>query len=285
MAANILDAITNSSATYHSAFAVSAGSNRVAVVCAIHGHGSNAAPATGATLGGQTMTVLDTIDDDANTFDETMTVFYLLESGIAAMSGSTLTISGGTADNKASVIWSIQGAAQSEPAKAIKATSLGSDSVSLARVADSYTVGVVTRDAAADAFASVADPTEDFEFNNGININCAYGGEADTARTASFTWSQGGATRNTCAIVINFAPFTGGGALSITSVDGDNDVYSTQADFEVKGAGFSAGQTFTIAGVACTELSFSSSTSVKLTAPNAISNNIRFGKREFKVSD
>lgn len=77
----------------------------------------------------------------------------------------------------------------------------------------------------------------------------------------------------------------GGGALSVTLVDSDNEIYSAQADFEVKGAGFSAGQTFTISGVACTELSFSSSTSVKLTAPNAISNNIKFGKREFKVSD
>lgn len=77
----------------------------------------------------------------------------------------------------------------------------------------------------------------------------------------------------------------GGGSVSVTLVGGDNEVYSTEADFETKGTGLSAGQTFTIAGVACTELSFSSSTSVKLTAPDALSNNIKFGKVEFKVTD
>lgn len=79
--------------------------------------------------------------------------------------------------------------------------------------------------------------------------------------------------------------YDGGSTLTITLVGGDNEVYSAEADFEVKGTGFSLGQTFTIAGVACTELSLSGSTSIKLTAPNAISNNIRFGKREFKVTD
>ena len=75
------------------------------------------------------------------------------------------------------------------------------------------------------------------------------------------------------------------GGLGISSVSADNEVSSAEADFAVVGTGLSAGQTFTISGVACTELSFSSSTSVKLTAPNAITSNIKFGKREFKVSD
>jgi len=73
-------------------------------------------------------------------------------------------------------------------------------------------------------------------------------------------------------------------ALSISSVSTDNRVYSAEADTEVIGTGLSAGVSVTYKDVACTVLSASGSTSIKVTFPNFFSNNIKISAaHEFKV--
>ena len=75
MSTTILDAITAATVDTVPTFTVSSGANRIAFVLAIHTHGSNAAPVTSCTLGGQTMDVIATVDDEANTFDVCLTLF------------------------------------------------------------------------------------------------------------------------------------------------------------------------------------------------------------------
>lgn len=72
--------------------------------------------------------------------------------------------------------------------------------------------------------------------------------------------------------------------LTITSVNTTNTAFSAQTDSAVVGTGLSASVVCTYAGIACTNESASSSTSLKITFPNFFTNNIKLGKNyEFKV--
>ena len=74
-------------------------------------------------------------------------------------------------------------------------------------------------------------------------------------------------------------------SLILTSVDADNEVYSGQIDVEVKGDSLSSGMVVTYKGIACTVLSASGATSLKVTFPDFFTNNIKLGeKHEFKVN-
>lgn len=204
MATTILDAVTLSLDSIPANFAISAGSNRRAFMAVMYTHSSNAAPPTSATLGGQTMNVLTTIDDDANTFDACMTVFDLTETQIAAMSGSAFTVSGGTYGNRSVLYWSVQGATQGTITPATAATTGTSGSVSLTRVADSYTVGITLHDFTGSAFSGLANPSEAGE-SQANNTDIAYGHIADSAQTANFTWTHS-TSRNNVTFVVNIAP-------------------------------------------------------------------------------
>lgn len=94
-------------------------------------------------------------------------------------------------------------------------------------------------------------------------------------------WQQSGAAIVTHhGFTINGVPL-----FSISSVSGDNNVQSGEVDAEVVGQGLSAGLTVTYKGIACTVLSASGSTSIKVTFPDFISNNIKLGAtHEFKVN-
>lgn len=263
MATTILDAVTAGTADTVPTFTVSAGSNRRAFVLAIHSHGTNAAPATGCTLGGQTMSVLATVDDDANTFDICATLFALDETGIAAMSGSTITPSGGTYTGRLFITWSVQGATQGALTPVTAATSGTSGSVSLTRVADSYTVAFTCQDFVGAAFTGLADPSEAAE-STATNIDCAYGYGTDTARTANFTWTHS-TSRNNVTLALNIAPATGGSTPTISSTSDDTPTDGSTLTLTVTNAEASQGTGgVTANGVGWTETSWSD-TSVQVT--------------------
>jgi hypothetical protein len=84
------------------------------------------------------------------------------------------------------------------------------------------------------------------------------------------------------AYTIAVAPAASG--LTITSVNTTNTAFSAQTDSAVIGTGLSASVVCTYAGIACTNESASSSTSLKITFPNFFTNNIKLGRNyEFKV--
>lgn len=262
MATTVLDAPALALDTVPT-FTVSAGSNRRAYVLAIYSHGSDAAPVTSMTLGGQTMSVVSTVDDDANTFDVCMTLFELIETGIAAMSGSTITPTGGTYNNRAFLYWSVQGATQGTVTPVTAATSGTSGSVSLARVADSWTLGVTVQDFTGTAFTGLADPAEAAE-NSVTNADIAYGYGTDTSRTASFTWTHS-TSRNNVTLALNIAPATGGSTPTITSTSDDTPTDGTTLTLTVTNAEASQGTGgVTANGVGWTETSWSD-TSVQVT--------------------
>lgn len=259
MPATILDAPAHS-VGYPASFAVSSGTNRIAFVAVCHSSGTDAAPATGATLGGQTMSVLATVDSTGH--NVCMTVFYLLEAGVAAMSGSTLSISGGTTTNSVTVIWSTSNSDQTAPAVNSAATVGTSGSVSLARVADSVTIGVCLHNVTSDNITGLTNPSEDANFGT-TNITCAYGSETDSARTANFTWANA-FNRDNASVVINAAPPSG---LTITSVT-PSSFDSGIAGIVIAGAGFGASQgssTVDIGGQAQTVTAWSD-TSITITS-------------------
>lgn len=237
MSVTILDAITAATVDTVPTFTVSAGSNRRAFVLAVHTHGSNSAPATAMTLGGQTMSVVSTVDDDSNAFDVSMTLFVLNESGIAAMSGSTITPTGGTYNNRQYFTWSVQDADQGTLTPATAATSGTSGSVSLARVADSYTVAFTVQDyTGSAAFTGLADPSEAAEVTL-TNGDIAYGYGADTARTASFTWTHSTA-RNNVTLALNIPP-----AASTPTISGTSDDTPTNgSSLTINGSNFGSSQ-------------------------------------------
>jgi len=200
----LLDAITAATADTVPAFSVSSAADRRAFALVIHTHGSNAAPCTALDWGGEAGEVLATIDDNANTFDICATLFCWTEAQIAARASDTLTPTGGTYTNRQYVTWSTQDATQDALTPATSATSGTSGSISAVRVADSYTVAFAMHDFTGVAFTGLAEPSEagEFSFNNG---DIAYGNAADTARTASFTWTHS-TSRNNVSFVLNIPP-------------------------------------------------------------------------------
>jgi hypothetical protein len=267
MSANILDAITAATVDTVPTFTVSAGSNRIAFVLAVHTHGSNAAPVTSLTLGGQSCEVVATIDDDGTAFDVCATLFALKETGIAAMSGSTITPTGGTYNNRQYFTWSLQDADQGTLTAVTAATSGTSGSVSATRVADSYTVAFTVQDYGSAAFTGLANPSEAAEVTL-TNGDIAYGYGTDTARTASFTWTHSTA-RNNVSFVLNVGPASTGPAIVSTS--DDTPANGSTLTLTVQNAGASQGAGgITADGSGWTETSWSN-TSIAVTV--ALGNN------------
>lgn len=278
MATTELDAPATTSNAMPTDFAVSAGSNRRAFLAVIHSHGSNAAPATTATMGGQSMNVLDTVDDDASTFDVCVTIFELLEAGIAAMSGTAVSVSGGTYNNRAAIYFSVQGATQTAitPAKETKTGTSGS--VSLARVADSYTFGLTVQDFSGTAFSGLANPSGAAEFTVS-NADMAYGNGTDSSQTVAFTWTHS-TSRNNCTIVFNIAPAATN--PTITSIDPDPAIVGSS--LTITGTNFEASQGtggVTLDGAGQTETAWAD-TSITITV--ALGNN-RYGTQAMVVTN
>lgn len=92
-----------------------------------------------------------------------------------------------------------------------------------------------------------------------------------------------GVTRSGTTTDIGASMFVSTG-LTITSVNTTNTAFSAQTDSSLVGTGLSASVVCTYAGIACTNESASSSTSLKITFPNFFTNNIKLGRDyEFKV--
>lgn len=101
-----------------------------------------------------------------------------------------------------------------------------------------------------------------------------------TDSTVSYTRTT---TTNYAAAACAIEPAPAGG-LTITSVNTTNTAFSAQTDSAVIGTGLSASVVCTYAGIACTNESASSSTSLKITFPNFFTNNIKLGRNyELKV--
>lgn len=206
MATTPLDSFQTTSDAYPANFPISAGSNRKAYLAVIRTSGTDANPPTSASIGGVSVSPLAVADNGAD-LDVVIALFEWTEAQIASMSGSAVTVTGGAGANYATIYWSVQGATQGATSVAAKASAATTaDSVSLTRDADSYTVGLTVHDISSGAYTSMSNPSQTGTFNitNGV---IAYGGEADTARTASFSWTHG-SSRENAMIVINIAPAT-----------------------------------------------------------------------------
>lgn len=202
MAVTLLDAITAATADTVPALTVSSAPDRRAFALVIHTHGSDAAPCTALSWGGQSGAALATIDDTS--FDICATLFAWTEEQIAARSDNVLTPTGGTYTNRQYITWSVRDAIQDALTPVTAATSGTTGSISAVRVADSYTFAFAMQDFTGAAFTGLAEPSEagEFSFNNG---DIAYGHGADTDRTASFTWTHSTA-RNNVSFVLNIPP-------------------------------------------------------------------------------
>lgn len=266
MATTILDTFATTSDAYPANFAVSAGSNRRAYLAVFRTSGLDANPPTAASIGGVSVSPLAVADDGAS-MDVVCALFEWTESQIASMSGSAVTVTGGAGANYATVYWSVQGATQSAITPVTDITPGTTSSVSLVRVADSYTVALTIHDINSGAYTSLSNPSQTGTFNitNGV---IAYAGAADTARTVSFTWSHG-TSRENAAIALNIAPAASGPAISSTSDDTPTD----GSTLTINGSGFGASQGaggVTAAGTGWTETSWSD-TAIQVTV--ALGNN------------
>ena len=201
MAATLLDAITATSGSFPTTMAVSAGSNRLVFLATLTSDGSDAGPATSAALGGQAMTKLG--EADAVERDVATTIWMLDEVGIQAMSGTTLSVSGGN-NFKGAFLWSVQDAAQTiTNVNSAVVNFAGSGNLSLARVADGITFAVSALDSEG-ATVDFTNPT-DTDSLSAASLTGTIGYEASTAETVDWTWDSN-FNRDHAAVIFNIGP-------------------------------------------------------------------------------
>lgn len=279
MATTLLDAFQTTSDAYPANFAISSAANRRAYLAVIRTSGTNADPPTAASIGGVSVSPLAVADDGAS-MDVVCALFEWIESQIASMSGSAVSVTGGAGANYATVYWSVQDATQSAITPVTDITPGTTSSVSLVRVADSYTVAVTVHDISSGAYTSLADPAQTGTLNitNGV---VAWAGAADTARTASFTWSHA-SSRENAAIALNIAPAASGPTISSLGDTTPNYQGSTT----ITGTGFPTSQTGSAAahlgGVAQT-VTWNTSTSCSIAS--IARGNLAYGNYNLTVTD
>lgn len=206
MAVTILDSLTTPVTPPPATISPSAGSDRWVVLMLYGTSGSDADPPSSVSLGGQSMTLLAGGIDTAGN-DATFTQWGLNEAGIAAMSGTTLTVTGGSTGTGFYLTWlSIQDADQASPTTAEASGNGTSGTASLARVADGYTIAGATVDTS--SFSSGSDPTTT-TFSVGSSEG-GYATEASTSETVDYSISLS-AARDYEMGASNFGPATGGG--------------------------------------------------------------------------
>lgn len=186
MAASLLDSVVEDLTGYTSSLTVSAGSNRRLYFVTHTGEVAEVVRPTAVTYGGQSMTRLGSQSVPAG-HDVATTVWELDETGIAAASGTTLTVTGGSA-NQASHWWSIQDAGQGAHTVAEAIGEATSGSLSLVRVADGYTGVALTHDVAA-VYGAAANPSITNEGVFDVHI-AAIGHEVSISETVNSTWSH-----------------------------------------------------------------------------------------------
>lgn len=237
MPVSILDSPNESIAGFHANISPAAGSNRYVYVLIFMQDGGDADPPSSVTLGGQAMTLLGGGNNPAG-HDVALSVWFLNEAGIAAMSGTALAVSGQSGSGSASVWWSVQDADQTGPHTVIDATATDtSGNLSLARVADGYTGGASVQDATSGS--ALTNPTGANAFNFGAG-NAAYGHEASTLETVDFTWANS-FSRNNESVAWNIGP-AGASGPAVTISDADDELFKVGDTVTVTGANFEAAQ-------------------------------------------
>jgi hypothetical protein len=209
--------------------------------------------------------------------DGTLTVvgYYWTDSALPASGGSyTAGFAAGAGTNIYVSALSWSGAKQQIPAdiKTVTTTTQTNTSFSL------------TADAGSEAVAQLRCPTVTPTNNSGQTSLLAVANFAVAYDSADLNIGWTHASSSVTALAFAIEPAAAGSGLTITSVNTTNTAFSAQTDSAVVGTGLSASVVCTYAGIACTNESASSSTSLKITFPNFFTNNIKLGRNyEFKV--
>lgn len=262
MATTILDAVSIAAENVVPTLTVSSGSNRRVFVLVGRAHGSDANPPTSCTLGGVSMTTIATADDSGAAWDVCWRLFGLVESQLSGISGNTISLSGGAYTYQQVITWTVQGAHQTNITTATSTINGTSNTTSLARAADSYTLAFTLHDyGAANNFSGLSEPSQDSQWRLTLG-NYAYGEATDTERTASFAWTHAN-TQNNATIAINIPPAST--SPSITSTSDDTPTDGSTLTLTVTNAGATQGTGgVTANGTGWTETSWSA-TSIAVT--------------------
>ncbi len=151
----------------------------------------------------------------------------------------------------------------------------GKDTLFVAGLLTSYNSASPTVTNFPAAFSNRRSLATNFEALGGVSFTTIEASKSDTTTSPGGEWGI-----ETAGSMLPFAYAVQGltaSGIAITSVSSDNEVQSQETDSPVVGTGLSAGTVVTIKGIACTVASASSSTSIKLTFPDFIANNIKVG--------
>lgn len=173
----------------------------------------NATAPTSVSVGGVAMTWVAGDAPGVTQLRTTMSTWMIKESQIASMSGSAITMSGQSGALNRRIAWAVQGASQVTPTRIANGyVSTGAISMSLARVADSWTF--------LGAFTQVGEDitlTNPSRTSRILNVNIGYA--ADTAQTVNSTTQS--KTYYQTAHVINIDPAP---TQSIASINDDDEI-------------------------------------------------------------
>jgi hypothetical protein len=253
---------------------VGSGNNRV-VVAAITQFRSPVT-VTAATLNGVVGTLVDTSDNPAAT--RRAIAYIWLDADLPSSAGDyTVAYTGAGTDVDIHAIHYSGAAQDSTPTSAKASADSGATSISLN---PALTAGAIFIAATANATMTITGgQTAILASSNSGNVSHA-SGYKESAGPVSYSMSSAGYA----AIAVSIEEAAGPSGLTITSVNTTNTAFSAQTDSAVVGTGLSASVVCTYAGIACTNESASSSTSLKITFPNFFTNNIKLGRNyEFKV--
>ena len=158
----------------------------------------------------------------------------------------------------------------------------GKDTLYVAGVLTAYNSASPTVTSFPAAFSRRRSLATNFEANGGVSFTTVEVSKSDTTTSPSGEWGI-----ETAGSLLPFAYAVQGitAGVGITSVSADNEVYSQETDAAVVGTGLSASTSVTIKGIACTVVSASSSTSIKLNFPDFIANNIKVGTQASMLFD
>lgn len=184
---------------------VSSGSNRWLLVWVLGSNGVDVVDPTGASWGGQAMTLID--QSVAEGSDVLVQLYGLNEAGIAAASGTAFSLTQIGAGTFGAVSLTIQGASQDAPvsASAFGDGSTASGSVSLTRQAGALTLFASMSDSGFDTL-TLTNPAASggYYVTNAAEIR--YGDQIElTANTSDSTWSKTGGDRENASVVVSFA--------------------------------------------------------------------------------
>jgi hypothetical protein len=212
---SVVDTPQTTSDAYPGAVTISGAATGLIIAIAHSvGTGDATAPDT-VTMGGQSLALVGVSEGAGGAGHDVSLSFWALNaSKIAAASDNIISVSGGLSTGQAGVYFTISGSGDVETLSAVVGDPVNANTgaVSAVRAANSLTFGCSLHDNSSFGFSGLADPSLDEEIT-ATNIDLAYGIEADTDRTADFTWTNS-ITRNNSTLVLNIPE--GGPSLVVT---------------------------------------------------------------------